>query len=216
MLVIFCILFLNYVSSFRMKTFAAGEYILKPIDYNFQKDIVIELWGAGGSVNHNEPGDTTSGGSGSYIKASISTDLEKFKIKVGRARNSTEICSGEDSYIYNNRINLTAGGGQGFCNSCSVKYDENMTCKLGGKIISVKGTDDVISVEGNTAGTTGSIFGADAPFGGKGGKPYSPIYGYTGNGSIPGGGGGPSIPPNPSYCNFTQGMGGDGMIIIYY
>jgi hypothetical protein len=192
----------------QMKVYSAGEYTIYPSDYDYAHNIIVELWSAGGST-YNWSKIAYSSGSGAYLKASISTlfGFAHFQVKVGRAINNNTTCNGENSWFRGKTINLTLEGGYGSCGECL----SFRTCGLGGKVLSIDGSENVLSLSGEShrlllgSADGSSREGGSAPYGGIG---YSLCQ--NSNGTRPGGGaGGKSQLSNSSW-------GGNGTMIIYF
>jgi hypothetical protein len=216
MAIAFILLFLTVCFATQMKVYSVGEYTISPIDYNYALNIVVELWGAGGSVYNQSAGPhDTCAGSGSYIKASVPTYLSSFKLKVGKAINENTACDGENTYFTSKYINLTVGGGYGRCGDCKA----TMTCGYGGNISVIDGIDEALYLPGEDSQYIGdngccmrACTGGDAPNGGKGGSALGGNLGCgKSNGTLPGGGAGWYV----SNCS-AFGWGGDGTAIVYF
>jgi hypothetical protein len=208
------------ISGLFMKTFTVGNHILTNKDYLFAENIIVEIWGAGGSGYIGSSYSTRAGGgSGSYIKALIKTNQQNFSIHVGKGSSiNDENCSydrgnslkascvnGDKSFINSNTIYLSAGGGGG---ANTLGYPG-----LGGQILTVSGVEDVLAINGRNGNDYKSnyyidIRGGDAPNGGIGGYCTNVLY-HNFNGTYPGGGGG-------CLQHVGSGYGADGMIIVYY
>jgi len=197
----------NLHSGVKMKIYATpGIYTLNPSDYNHVDNIIIELWGAGGAgstcrydVNSNNMMGI-GGGSGGYIKASITTNQNSFTLYIGEGATSTNMIysclpSSYDSkgttYLeINNDFMFSAGGG-GTCGNITEYPFSNE-----GKNYIAYGIKNVLSFDGESGlyNTIPGGSGGYAPYGGAGGKiGYLKINNnnvYQGkNGDTPGGGG---------------------------
>ena len=216
---VFILLFLTTCFAANMKTYSAGEYIISPFDYGYKLNIIVELWGAGGSV-YNQTSNQVNmcAGSGAYIKSSVPTYLSSFKLTVGRAINENTICNGKSSSFTGKSINLTVGGGYGRCGDCQI----SKKCGYGGDILSMNGTNEILYFTGqDSQASYYSIYssyvctGGNAPSGGVGGcrGGVSPSLCRKYNGTQPGGGSGWF---SSSYAPFGFAYGGDGAAIMYY
>lgn len=211
-----------------MKMYSTGFYTIKPIDYNYSKNVIIELWGAGGGgcTCVIDDGFNTKynfgGGSGGYIKASIETNQSTINIIVGEGMNGVEtsnICSlinnpnGYTTLKIDNKVLFSAGGG-GACGNVSQFFWTNE-----GKNIINPSSKNVLSLNGKTGLGGGIGYGAnggDAPYGGKGGNGgvlYRSQKIYAQNGDVPAGGGGGGGGLNNI---IPSANGANGGFIIYY
>lgn len=231
------ILLINLVFSFdlyRVDYTKPGHYKLDGSIYGTAKNIVVEMWGAGGSGNcvYDSPSyGGNGGGSGAYIHANLPTFINdtyiEYDIFVGKGGTfsiSDYKCyyqtENGDTIIYNNEhsIILLAGkGSHGFNAGIIIDGGCNITgIGIGGRylisdnilihnaIVGNNGTSCTIIMEVASISVNGN--GGNAPFGGNGG------YGGIGapspqimeSGFFPGGGGSGSR------------FGADGMVRIMF
>lgn len=109
-----------------------GNYFVKPEDYHYASDLVIEIWSAGGggatayynSHNFNNL-KITGGGGGAYLKISVKSNLETFQIIVGKGGSgsvtyfdynekrylSKYSLDGDNSEILSNSLYINLSGG---------------------------------------------------------------------------------------------------------
>lgn len=114
-----------------------GKYTLKPSDYHYSPEIIVELCGAGGGGTNN---GINSGGGGSYVKAKIQTNQRTFTLNIGKGGVSNKNISydmysnfggskgsegGDTSIMSDDKYTkLIAGGGQAI-NLSSKNYTAN-------------------------------------------------------------------------------------------
>lgn len=176
-----------------------GSYVLTQHAYGDAKTLIFEIW-SGGSGS----GESSSGGSGAYIKAIVTTIYKQspltFHIVVGKGGSKSP---GGESSVTNNfsGLNLNVSGGG--------SSDSLFGSK--GKVVSTNGTINHISIDGQDgiALRYDIYLGGTAPFGGIGGHIGTTAGTFRPNGTQPGGG--------AAYCsNICVGFGGDGMVIVQF
>lgn len=121
---IFYLTFLfNIVNAINIIKLNTGFHLIKPEDYNYNKQIIVEMWGGGASGNAC---NGNGGGSGGYIKAILNTNNDYFNITVGSGGDNNyniyndfidnyilnKNSNGSSTIIMNNYVYLSAGGGQ--------------------------------------------------------------------------------------------------------
>jgi hypothetical protein len=173
--------------------FSSGNYVLSPEVYGYQKQIIVEMWGAGGAGNLCNGYGGTSGG---YVKAIINTKLREFNLTVGRGGtgnffngacatghyNDLPQC-GEDTTFTScdDSLNLISSGGKWnksipivsnntlmFTDHVDVLYN---IAGLDGKLVGVTSMPDCTNGYPSSSLTyTYSCYaGGNSPFGGQGG-----------------------------------------------
>lgn len=214
----------------------AGDYVLKPENYNYQESIIIELWGAGsGSFEYSDPTKISQcgGNSGAYVKILISTNNETFYFELGKGGEGNISfslygtkwsCPGENSMFYTSDFSLllNVSGGAGSteyecgtipANIIDLVYRKNDTIinAINGTLSSMV---DIVTTNGCTCFCNNG-YGAASPYGANGGNYYNKIKcnGYMGSGAG----------YNCNYCESIEYYhcnrtykGGDGALIIYY
>lgn len=220
-----------------------GIYSLPPKKYKHAKNLIVEMWSAGGGGGALSCGNGCGitygggGGSGAYIKTFIETKQETFEIivgKGGRGGNGSNIeCNplfpyqigtpGGYTSLANKKmdINIVLSGGEGSNSTIYGGY--------GGSIVSLQGVKNSIYSEGQNGhkpfsegqGTGVKLisgFGGSAPSGGIGGIIVNREKSV--NGGNPGGGGSGTSVPNgqipATYRLCYAGNGGDGAIVISF
>jgi hypothetical protein len=239
---IFCI-YNAYAEIQLLKFDIPGNYIIKPVDYNCSDNIIIELWGAGAS---GSCGYGKAGGSGAYVKASISTNNNTFLIKVGFGGNAPKCYGSDNVYGKNgtatsimtidNKINITVDGGKTISGLGTIEQSATVLSTIGANIY--------ITHSGQTSRDTyvpqscGGQFpypcgsnGGSAYNGGLGGNGMSEMVfphvcfstntdaGYYNqkNGQNPGAGGGSTAClSSDPQVISSGGFGANGTVIIYY
>jgi DNA/RNA endonuclease G (NUC1) len=224
--------------------YGPGDYRLSPEDYHYADQIVVEIWGAGGSGGADVATDTSNmdasnniiggGGSGAYIKATIRTNQQYIDVHVGYGGARVEryiwapgfypICMRKHACI--NASAFTRSG-----DSWIRIRDNNETYLVdltaGGGMDGGSCTDRY-SIHGGGAVTIENTSDIHAVPGNSGGgvnamdggsAPFGGDGGNTThrNGRVPGGGGGATL-VCPKYPRTAQKMsrGGDGMIKIFF
>lgn len=223
-----------------------GEYILNPEDYMYNKNIIIEMWGAGAGGFSNDYHHGYGGGSGSYLKVNMITNNLPINLIVGKGgySSNTKIngnyvhsFNGSSTIVYGKDINLICDGGK---NHNIQGFGQNTN---GGNVLSHKmphGSTIIKSINGQKGngidcndyhqfnpnncqpcGINNNGNGGNAPFGGYGGmggkSPF--LYDDRFDGQCGGGGGGTYIQEKCVQSNCQKiraGSGGNGSIIIYY
>lgn len=204
-----------------------GQYNLTQKDYNFNSQIIVEIWGAGAGGNSGN----YAGGGGSYIKAVINS-TKTLHISVGKGgfgasgsyppycQNPTNVGQyGESSSITNDDINLIAGGGCVFHDKMKCSNENTISGKnilINENLTGMAGTLTIVQYLCNSGTKVYNGQGGNGAMGGIGGKkndgPYTPVHGTK-----PGGGGSSNYPARdglfPQGC---AGNGGDGTVIIYF
>lgn len=214
---------MSKINGMHVLSYGPGDHSLNYRDYYCVDNLLIEIWGAGGCGSCLR--SYIGGGSGAYIKTSISTGLRDIMIHVGHGGSgilgfewtsasssgcNVSFCnttSDRDSWIkIGDDVHLVAGGGSDGCD------DGDYTGGKGGTV-STKSKNNIIAIPGNSGIPMSD--GGSAPFGGIGGR-GSADFGEPG--TIPGGGGG-YIGDDccPVYPATTRDLskGADGMVNIY-
>lgn len=202
----------------------AGDYVLKPEDYGYQDNIIIELWGAGSGstkeyINNGYPTTYSSGGnSGAYINAKIdTTNQETFYFTLGAGGNCS-LCTGNKMvggagnyslfYTTDKELFLNVSGGyasEGIVNSTKHRADDIILSYY-------NGTFSPISQYSVLCAAGQSPFGPTSNVSYK--KFNNNCDGYMGSGSGCGCCGCSVVDGYGSCIKFYKG--GDGALVVYY
>ena len=236
-LLILCLIAVSF--QIEMKLYdVAGDYIIKPEDYEYQDNIIIELWGAGSgsmSFSNQQQNIQCAGNSGAYIKVKVDTSNQEMfyfslgeggKCSYGTGYGTNYGAPGNYSIFYSEdkELLLNVSGGsahnQASCskqvaliNSTKHRADDIIITVANGTITS-QNTQSYNQMGENCMCNNG--YGSSSPFGPNGGNRNSPnkCNGYMGSGSG----------YNCNYCIANENnsgcigyyKGGDGALIVYY
>ena len=210
-----------------------GIYTLTPLDYGYSSEIIVKLWGAGAGGNGCHGG---GGQGGSYIKASVKTNLKTFNIKIGAGgRGGNRGChaycaipttshglAGNSSSLISidKQIKLISNGGNS--KKTNIIIDKvityvNATGQEGQKSICVPLVHGHCPTHTHCCSEYIHGNGGSAYNGGFGGTNTRGFIEDINNGANPGGSGSGYLSQSCGGTNtYRAGDGGNGSIIIYY